>query len=243
MNIYPWLPSVYYLKTRYPYWPDRVFYLAKFWGVLFLIFGSPNAWILLQLLPFYAVYDWFCAHNDAYPHASETKHNVRPYPIPTDRHFFMVKAIIALILLPLPWLYSGHWFPSGVLVFVAIIFHFHNSVPAKARILTFLILYCLKPIYLWFFLELPLGYAPLVVAVLFSASNWPQYALRRLGFNSNQFLIRILRLSLLYKLVILGSASLLAPHYRIALAVFTILTLAQWALRKWKGKDVLHYAS
>jgi len=176
------LPGRYYLESRYnsnlAYF---LLYICKYWGTiaLFYLISSDVDFelndallFLLSLFLYFAVYDYFCFVNDQEPGAL----TVRTGDIVSKKDVIFQVSFVSLIGLA----FFGDAFITPILVCVLIsfIFHLHNKVSEKTRVITYFLLYIVKPFL--FFQATKLEAIPVFIfAALYAFSYVPYYFVKK----------------------------------------------------------------
>jgi hypothetical protein len=208
-------------------------------------------WVLC-LIAFFSVYDIFSSINDANLLHREDLPTRRVYPLKIDGSFILGKTIVAIISMVaisvLLYLLNELRTTVSLLIYMgvlSIVFLTHDCISTKWRTITYLLLYALKPILLLIpVLDNSLSYSKIsfCAAVLFSISNWPQYAIRRAGYKwLFQGVLRVFRISFVYKICTLLLLALLIRRNYAPMILFAVISLTQAAVNRALGKNILSY--
>lgn len=173
-------PGGYYLTSRYDSNILKfLVYLAKYWGsiVIFYEFNlteSFNNNLLfygLTLLLYFSVYDYFCYKNDQEPDAI-TPRDGKSVSLGVTFFYFLLLSFLGLFIYG-----TVFYYPICVCIIIISIFYLHNRLSEKLRVITYFLLYFIKP---FLFFNGVSGLFPLVIfSSLYAFSYIPYYFVKK----------------------------------------------------------------
>lgn len=203
-------PSKYYLASRYDSSVSSfLVYILKYWGsiALFYIIYFDNGNIsfdnllfcLFSLAVYFSVYDYFCFINDQEPGAL----TVRKGGVVSK--WSVVIQVISISAVGLYIYKSDFLFPILVCLLISVVFYIHNSIPEKARVISYFLLYFLKP---FLFFQSFFSLMPVVFFSLFYALSYvPYYFVKKFGLEwpskMTKFLFSGISLKVVFLLIFL----------------------------------------
>ncbi|KPN77500.1 hypothetical protein AEA42_08440 [Shewanella sp. Sh95] len=179
-------PGEYYFTSRYnSNFSSFIIYLAKYWGTI-IIFNQIYfdleytacyfiLFYLISMLLYFSIYDYFCCVNDNEPGAV-TKRDGRFVTLGQVFFYAILLSLLGFFIFGLTFNYT-----IGACIFIAVTFYLHNRLSEKYRVVTYFLLYFLKPFLFIHNLEHVL--VIIIFSSLYALSYIPFYFVKKFGLQ------------------------------------------------------------
>ncbi|WP_318513953.1 hypothetical protein [Photobacterium leiognathi] len=177
-------PGEYYLTSRYnSNIATFLIYLAKYWGTIIIFYeiflgdliSNTASFYCINLLLYFSIYDYFCCINDNEPGAV-TQREGKIVSLSCTLFYVTLFSCLGLFFYGLNFSYT-----MGVCLLITIIFYIHNELSEKFRVITYFLLYFLKPFL--FFHDINVFLSIVIFSSLYAFSYIPFYFIKKFALQ------------------------------------------------------------
>lgn len=229
------LPGSYYFRTRYS---SDIFlfaiYLSKYWGSILLFYFLAIykfdflylPFVALALLVYFTVYDYFSYSNDCDPLASTKRKGGVVLVRPT------IFKLVFLSAIGFAAYNTYFFFPLAVNLLIAFVFFVHNRINENYRVITFFLLYFLKPFI--FLIDISNIKLLVVFSFFYGLAYVPYYIIKKFRLQVHNKLLLVLLSGIFLKTMFLTFFSLFYNGFIFILLLQIGLTALEF---KYKSKQ------